>query len=61
MGKQEQFLAGLIGMMALGSFAISPTHPNTQASVEVAAIVVASATPLNSPELPQDAVKDLTY
>ncbi len=63
MNTKQRLATGFLAMVIVGSIAFMPVNAGTK-SAPAAAAPAQSGTmvaTLNSPELPQDQVKDLTY
>ena len=62
MTAKQQMATGFLSMMIVGSIALMPVNAGQKATRGVIVHTPASMTAtLNSTELPQDQVKDLTY
>jgi len=64
MNTKQQVATGFLAMVIVGSIAFMPVNAGTKSASAAAAPTAQSGNmvaTLNSPELPQDQVKDLTY
>jgi hypothetical protein len=61
MTSKQQLATGFLAMVIVGSIALMPVNARVKEQVSAAPQSGNMVTVLNSPELPQDQVKDLTY
>jgi len=61
MNTKQQVATGFLAMVIVGSIAFMPVNAGTKSASAAAAQSGTMVATLNSPELPQDQVKDLTY
>ena len=63
MTAKQQLATGFLAMVIVGSVALMPAGAEVKDSANAtrAHSGMIAVTPLNSPELPQDQVRDLTY
>jgi hypothetical protein len=65
MNKKQQLATGFLALMIVGSVAFMPVGAETKTTSATASAAHPQSTQvvatLNSPELPQDQVRDLTY
>ena len=61
MSKKQQIATGFLAMVIVASVAFMPVNAGVKSSVATANQAGTTAAPLNTAELPQDQVRDLTY